>query len=151
MHAALSEFNRKRSFKKDKEHSHTGHASLEQFQKPDWPFFVKHYFKSWKEFYEQAATFGFEKVCVLVYENLLENAVQELKPCVEFLGYHIDAHLAQCISQEQEGSYHRPPMSDQDLEVIFTQPFTEYELNYYNKTQHQVMQNLLANSANHKD
>ena len=72
----------------DKEHSHTGHATLDQFEGEDWHLFVKRFFKSWKEFHEQAATFGAEKVCVLVYENLVQNLVEELRPCIEFLGMY---------------------------------------------------------------
>ena len=78
LHAALAEFNRKRSFKQDKEHSHTGHATLDQFQGEDWHYFVKHYMKSWKEFNEQASNFGKEKVCVLIYENLLVDVIKVL-------------------------------------------------------------------------
>ena len=36
----------------------TGHATLDQFQGNDWRDFVKHYMRSWKEFMEQASTFG---------------------------------------------------------------------------------------------
>ena len=147
--AALSEFNRKRSFKQDKEHSHTGHATLDQFEGPDWPFFVKHYFKSWKEFYEQAATFGSNKVCVLVYENLIQDVVGELKGCTAFLGFQLNSEQGKCIGKDQEGGFHRAPMSKEDLEIIFAKPFTTQELDYFNTTKIQVMQKLLANSYNH--
>ena len=74
-----------------------GHATLDQFQGEDWRYFVKHFYKSWKEFNEQASTFGKEKVCVLIYEDLLMDPIKELKPCIEFLGYELQNEKAECI------------------------------------------------------
>ncbi len=150
MHAALSEFNRRRSYEHDKEHSHTGHATLDQFEGDDWPSFVKKYFRAWRDFTEQASRLGKEKVCVLIYENLLLDVIKELRPCIEFLGYEVDAELASCIRQDQEGSFHRTPMAEESPESLFsTNFFTAQELDEFHTTGNELTKLLLQNSVNH--
>ena len=79
----------------------------------------------------------------------MQNVIEELKPCVEFLGFEMNQTLADCIRNEQEGSYHRDPMSKEDLQFVLTEPFTEKELDYFNRTKVEISQKMLENSVNH--
>jgi len=51
----------------------------------------------------------------------------------------------------QEGGYHRSPMSNEDLQHIFEKPFTKDELEYFNKTRAETVRKLLENSINHSN
>ena len=48
--------------------------------------------------------------------------------------------LVECILQEQEGSYHRPSMSQIDLEKILHHSFSEVELKDFRKHYEQILQ-----------
>ena len=72
-----------------------------------------------------------------------------MKPCIEFLGYELDNQKAKCIKTNLEGGYHRPPMSNEELKVVFEKPFTIDELEYFNKTKTETVNKLLSNSINH--
>ena len=76
--AALAEFNRLHSWKQDKETSHTGHAYLDEFKGSEWPNFVKKYYKSWTEFCDGVLSKDKSDVCLLIYENLVEDVIKEL-------------------------------------------------------------------------
>ena len=50
----------------------------------------------------------------------------------------------------QEGGYHRSPMSKEDLKNVFEKPFKKDEIEYYNKTKKETVKLLLKNSINHR-
>ena len=116
----------------------------------EWPHFVKIYFHGWTEFCKSVLSLDASKVCLLIYENLVENVIKELKPCVEFLGYKIDRHLAECIKLDKEGSYHRSPMSEEDLNYVFNKPFTIEEQNIYRNVSQLNIRALKKHSVNHR-
>ena len=148
--AALAEYNRVNSWRQNKEKSHTGHAYMEEFKNSAWPRFVKVYFKGWIEFCDGVLKINSSQVCLLIYENLVQDVVKELKPCVEFLGFEIDKHLAKCIKKDKEGSFHRSAMAEDELKQIFTKPFSKEEINVYNRTTHNKISALMKHSVNHR-
>ena len=46
---------------------------------------------------------------------------------------------AQCIKEQQEGNHHRPPMSQQDLQLVINQTFTHQELQNFKETHQNVL------------
>ena len=66
------------------------------------------------------------------------------------MNYKMDENLANCIRKDKEGSFHRSPMSNEDLEFIFTKPFTKPELEMFQKETHNKINALRKNSVNHR-
>ena len=63
------------------------------------------------------------------------------RPCLEFLGFFgMDPILEECILREQEGSHHRPSMSQSDLEKVLHQTFTDVELRDFRQQYDQILQ-----------
>ena len=78
-------------------------------------------------------------LCLINYEKLKEDIVKELKPCLQFIGFDISHDMESCINEEQEGNHHRPPMSQQDLQSIINQTFTQQELLNFTQTYQNVL------------
>ena len=79
------------------------------------------------------------RLCLINYEKLKEDIVKELKPCLQFIGFDISPDKAQCIKEQQEGNHHRPPMSQQDLQLVINQTFTQEELQNFKETHQNVL------------
>ena len=47
----------------------------------------------------------FNIFCVISYEDLKEDVIKTIKPCVEFLGFQINQELEKCILKHKNG-YH---------------------------------------------
>ena len=45
--------------------------------------------------------------CLVIYEDLKMNLIEELRPVINFLGYNINEELEKCILANQEGNYLR--------------------------------------------
>ena len=80
---------------------------------------LKHQMPAWKNWYEKILQID-AKFCLLTYEKLKINIIEELKPAVQFLGYEINAELEQCILKNQEGDFHRPEKSKDEINKILS-------------------------------
>ena len=101
---------------------------------------LKHLMPAWKKWYEKLLQID-AKFCLLNYEKLKMNIMDELKPVVRFLGYEINAELEQCILKNQEGEFHRQEKSKDEISKIlsFIPPG---ELETYSKMKEDVFQML---------
>ena len=79
------------------------------------------------------------RLCLINYEKLKEDIVKELKPCLQFIGFDMSPDKLQCIKEQQEGNHHRPPMSQQDLQLVINQTFTQEELQNFKETHQNVL------------
>lgn len=95
---------------------------------------MKYFIRGYNEFMGgliQIKNTNQSKLCIIQYEKLVEDVIKELKPCVEFLGFHIDEHLATCIRKDYEGNYHRKPLTKDEQQTIFSNSFSNDELKHY--------------------
>eukprot|EP00093_Oithona_nana_P005622 05622.XXX_290439_289796_1 [CDS] Oithona nana genome sequencing. len=72
------------------------------------PFLNKHV-ELWQKWHERVLeSFSAENICVINYEDLRENVLEELQKCTQFLGFDIQNHILQnCILQNQTGHHKR--------------------------------------------
>ena len=81
-----------------------------------------------------------DKLCCLNYEKLKSgDVIDELRPCLEFIGIEIDKDKEFCIRKEQEGNYHRPSMNPEELDLIFNQSFTQEELTKFKNIHEDIL------------
>ena len=73
-------------------------------------------------------------ICVINYEALQQNLVQELTKCVSFLGFKIDEKLQKCILQHQTGSHKRSNRPHGEIGII---------LSFIENHDYQMYQNVL--------
>ena len=45
--------------------------------------------------------------CVLRYDNLVSNTLEELGKCLDFLGFPLSNKSESCVLDQIEGSFHR--------------------------------------------
>lgn len=128
LHGGLSEFNRNRTA------NHLEHANMTVFMESWHEYFTKYYMQKYMWFMSglvKMKNSAADRLCILQYEKLVEDVINELRPCVEFLGFHIDDHLAKCIRKDGEGKFHRKPMAANELRMIFSHSFTDDDLKHY--------------------
>ena len=76
---------------------------------------------AWKAWYEKILQIKDTKFCTMNLDEMKINGVmQELKPAVKFLGYEINNELEQCILKNQEGDFHRPEKSKDEINKILS-------------------------------
>ena len=74
---------------------------------------------AWKAWFEEMLQIK-AKFCIINYDEMKKNVIEELKPAVQFLGYDINKDLETCILKNQEGEYHRPEKSKDEINQIFS-------------------------------
>lgn len=115
----LAEFNRRRS------ESHTGLASIEDFDGPNWKHFIEKQSQDWHLFYKYyAETYSKDQLFILQYEKLKANVFKELKEVSSFLGLHLKSSTKKCLEERKAGSNKRPKPKT-DLKQFFNQEQTE--------------------------
>ena len=72
---------------------------------------------SWKAWFEKLLQIK-AKFCLINFEEMKVNIMQELRPAVRFLGFHINEDLEKCILKHQEGEFHRPEKSKDEIDKI---------------------------------
>jgi hypothetical protein len=73
----LSEFNRKYGNRGNTTDGHHAVSPIEDFQTEAWPNFVRSQFNQWHNFYTKVPQkYSKERVCVIFYEELLEDVSQ---------------------------------------------------------------------------
>ena len=80
---------------------------------------LKHLMPAWKTWHEKILQID-AKFCLLTYDKLKMNIIEELRPVVKFLGYEINEELEQCILKNQEGDFHRPEKSKDEINKILS-------------------------------
>ena len=60
------------------------------------------------------------KFCFIDYDKLKKNVGKELKPVLRFLGYKTNEELDNCILKNQEGDFHRPEKSKEEIDTILS-------------------------------
>ena len=101
---------------------------------------------AWKNWFERILQLG-AKFCLLNYDEMKTNLIEELRPAVQFLGYEIDEELEQCILNNQKGDFHRPQKSKDEINQILSF-IPSGDLETYYKMKEDVLQMLKnANSC----
>ena len=91
--------------------------SNEYFEK-DFIEDLKTIIPAWKAWFEKLLKIN-AKFCLVNYDKLKTNVIEEIRPAVNFLGFEINEELEKCILTNQEGTNHRPEKSkDEILSVI---------------------------------
>jgi hypothetical protein len=80
---------------------------------------------------------------VIQYEHLLQNVIEELEPCVEFLGFKLSPERAQCIKQLKEGNFHRPPRPKAEMDFLLKEVLNNTLLNEFQQIQTNVTETVL--------
>ena len=130
LHSGLSEFNRENTGD-----NHMGHANMSVFMR-DYDPFTKWYMKEYEAFMNglvKMKNHSADQLCILQYEKLVEDVVKELRPCMEFLGFHINEDLERCIRKDEEGKFHRKPRAANELHMIFTHLLNDEKLEEYHE------------------
>ena len=71
---------------------------------------LKEIMPAWKFWFQRLLKVN-SKFCLVNYDKLKTNVIEELRPVVNFLGFDIDKELDKCILMNQEGANHRPEKS----------------------------------------
>ena len=74
---------------------------------------------AWKAWYEKILKID-AKFCFVNYEQMKIDVMKTIKPVVQFLGYDINEELEQCILRNQEGDFHRPEKSKEEIDKILS-------------------------------
>ena len=74
---------------------------------------------AWKAWFEKILKLN-SKFCLVNYDTLKTNVIEELTPMVNFLGFEINKKLAKCILINQEGAHHRPEKSKDEINRILS-------------------------------
>jgi ADP-dependent phosphofructokinase/glucokinase len=74
---------------------------------------------AWKAWFVKILQIN-SKFCLVNYEKLKTNVIEELMPMVNFLGFDINEELAKCILINQEGANHRPEKSKDEINRILS-------------------------------
>jgi len=89
-------------------------------------YFENHFVKdlktiipAWKDWFERILKIN-SKFCLVNYDKLKTNVIEELRPVVNFLGFDINEELARCILINQEGANHRPEKSKDEINRIIS-------------------------------
>ena len=75
--------------------------------------------QAWKAWHEKILKID-AKFCFVNYEQMKIDVMKQLKPVVQFLGYDINEELEQCILRNQEGDFHRPEKSNEEIDKILS-------------------------------
>ena len=95
---------------------------------------------AWKAWFEEMLQIK-AKFCLINYDKMKKNVIEELKPAVQFLGYDINNELETCILKNQEGEYHRPEKSKEEINKILSS-IPPGELNSYYKIKDDILEEL---------
>ena len=74
---------------------------------------------AWKNWFEKILQTN-AKFCLINYDEIKINTIENLKPAVKFLGFEINNELEQCILKNQEGIYHRPEKTKEEIDKILS-------------------------------
>ena len=100
---------------------------------------------AWKAWFEKLLKIN-AKFCLVNYDKLKTNVIEEVRPAVNFLGFEINEELEKCILTNQEGTNHRPEKSKDEINKIlsFIPPD---DLKKYSKIKEDVLQMLISASS----
>ena len=100
---------------------------------------------AWKAWFEKLLKIN-AKFCLVNYDKLKTNLIEELRSAVNFLGFEINEELEKCILTNQEGTNHRPEKSKDEINRIlsFIPPD---DLKKYSKIKEDVLQMLKSASS----
>ena len=99
---------------------------------------------AWKTWFEKILKLN-SKFCLVNYDKLKTNVIEELMPMVNFLGFDINEELAKCILINQEGANHRPEKSKDEINRILSL-IPPNDLKRYSKMKEDVLQ-MLKNAS----
>ena len=85
----------------------------------DFPKEVIGKLQAWQAWYEKILKID-AKFCLVIYEQMKIDVIKQLKSVVQFLGYDINKDLEHCILRNQEGDFHRPEKSNEEIEKIIS-------------------------------
>ena len=92
---------------------------IEKFKK--WDQDLKDVLRIWRsDHLKYLSEFKSDQACVIFYEELQENVIKSLKPCVNFLGFEINETLEKCILKHQEGNFKRRQRNNNEVEKILS-------------------------------
>ena len=99
---------------------------------------------AWKDWFERILKIN-SKFCLVNYDKLKTNIIEELRPVINFLGFDINEELARCILINQEGAMHRPGKSKDEINRILSL-IPPNDFKRYSKMKKDVLQ-MLQNAS----
>ena len=99
---------------------------------------------AWKFWFQRLLKVN-SKFCLVNYDKLKTNVIEELTPVINFLGFDINEELAKCILMNQEGADHRPEKSKDEINEILSL-IPPNDLKVYSKMKEDVLQ-MLKNAS----
>ena len=99
---------------------------------------------AWKAWFEKLLKIN-AKFCLVNYDKLKTNVIEEVRPAVNFLGFEINEELARCILINQEGANHRPEKSKDEINRIISL-IPPNDIKRYSKMKKDVLQ-MLKNAS----
>ena len=78
----------------------------------------------WTQWHQDVIEIYQDKICVINFNELEKNLLENLEPCVEYLGFRLSSALKKCILKNQEGFHRRakrpqkPKISKMTMEKI---------------------------------
>ena len=100
---------------------------------------------AWKAWFEKLLKIN-AKFCLVNYDKLKTNVIEEVRPAVNFLGFEINQELEKCILTNQEGTNHRPEKSEDEINRILS--FIPLDdMKKYSKIKENVLQMLKSASS----
>jgi len=100
---------------------------------------------AWKAWFEKLLKIN-AKFCLVNYDKLKTNVIEEVRPVVNFLGFKINEELEKCILTNQEGTNHRPEKSKDEINRILSS-IPPDDLKKYSKIKEDVLQMLKSVSS----
>lgn len=98
--------------------SHTQFAPVEKFR--NWSQDLKIAINHWQDLHARILS-TLNDVCVIFYEELQENPILALSPCLQFLGFELkNTLLKECILQNLEGSFRRGKRDPREIATIMS-------------------------------
>ena len=97
--------------------SHTNLAPVEKFK--GWNQGLKLGIDNWADLHTLILS-QLNDVCVIFYEELQENPIQALTPCLRFLGFELNETLKKCVLKNQEGYFRRKKRDPSEMKTIMS-------------------------------
>ena len=75
--------------------------------------------KDWENTYTKLlAKYEPHQICPIFYQDLLDDVINAVRPCVNFLGFEINEILGKCMRDHQKGNFKRKRRPEDEIEKI---------------------------------
>ena len=112
LHAYVAETNRKHSG------NQTGYASPEVFRNSSFASEAQFFLDYWLSIHEDLHHFFGKPLHIVLYDNLINSPVQEVRECLRFLGLEMSPDTELCIKNYKDSKFKRKSRSKEDKDQI---------------------------------